>query len=254
MHQSRDVPLQEAAQHLVCFDSKHLRWRLVQDEDELKWRQFLFDRTRNKPAGSLFNHLPHERLEELVRHMRISESMDIFLHADMTRESSAVQAWRGSCAAIQCCPDCAQLYRQLLEARSCYDAREQLDWDLWPGLWYLDPLNIFFTHRKKRARFRNNRRLDQALKELCREPRRREKYPPLHVLQFHGRHYSVNNRRLYCFRALQEQLPRENLDIQVEIHALAGRGNIFKADRSFLLKFFDAFDSANRGESVEFYD
>ena len=62
-----DAGLQEAAQQLVYFDSRHLRWKLVKDEDELGWRKFLFDRTL-EPA-KLFNYLSGDRLKECVLHV-----------------------------------------------------------------------------------------------------------------------------------------------------------------------------------------
>ena len=43
------------------------------DDDELQWKQFLGRKTPQ--PRSLFNSLPRDRLEDSVRHVRISEAM-----------------------------------------------------------------------------------------------------------------------------------------------------------------------------------
>lgn len=251
VHNDASHTLQQVAQHLVRFDGASLRWELVNDKDELLWRKFLWERVLQPQTARLYSHLRTDRLKECVLHVRISESMQRFDAAQSQAE--AIQSWKSCCESIQQCRHCARQFEGILQAASYSAAQKQLQYHLWSGQWWLNPDEIFFTHARIRRTFRNHCGLDDSVRKLKQNPECRHRYPRLQVLRYHNRCHTVNNRRLYCFRSLQEHFPDERLNIRVDVRAIAGEGNVFKQGRSFLLKFFDAFDSTNDGESVDFF-
>eukprot|EP00913_Durusdinium_trenchii_P025958 g24355.t1 len=125
---------------------------------------------------------------------------------------------------------------------------------------------IYYTHDTINSRFKDHRwTLEDTVHQLQTHQVRvqdllfspissySQDIPALQVMYYHGRYFSIDNRRLWCFKKFAEWSGAE-LWIPVQVHCIAGPGKILQSGpkhRNFLMKFFDAFSTRCNGEYVD---
>lgn len=74
------------------------------------------------------------------------------------------------------------------------------------SLTQIDPKDVFFTFSRLRPRFSCGRRVEDTLNAIRNNTLRVQDLPPINILvdPKTGHLFSLNNRRLYVFKALQE--------------------------------------------------
>jgi hypothetical protein len=81
----------------------------------------------------------------------------------------------------------------------------------------LDPSIIRFTHSKIRNRFSGNQMLIQdTLQQLRNGEIPIGNIPKIQVMQIKGEYYSMNNRRLYCFKELNKEGLLDKITVRIK--------------------------------------
>ena len=138
--------LLEAANHLVCFSGETFSWRLHDDQDESRWRNFLHD--RQPQVLQMWREHSQAHLGKYVLHKRIHEAIRNFSKVGQSTGHQAEQAWRQCSAAIHRCNECSHKFGIFLDATTLHEARRQIERHVWEGSWQLKARDVYFTHDK----------------------------------------------------------------------------------------------------------
>ena len=75
----------------------------------------------------------------------------------------------------------------------------------------VDPFAIYFTHNAISSHFRNGDLIDDAIEQILNGHVLPDVFPPLEVVPYDGKLYSLSNRRLFMFRVLSRKESGESL-------------------------------------------
>lgn len=210
---------------LLEFDEARLIWRLSQDEMEKDWRLFLQSQGQKLAPWRLDD--AFWNFDQEMNRQTLHE--DISLAVEQFSKQQDHQRWQECCRQINRCDRCRRDFYRVLEAETHKDAFREVQWHFWHGASMLKVSEIYYTHDTINSRFKDHRwTLEDTVHQLQTHQVRVQDIPALQVMYYHGRYFSIDNRRLWCFKKFAEWSGAE-LWIPVQVHCIAGPGKILQS-------------------------